>query len=77
MSQQEIEGERLRRMLKILLITIILVAIAFAGLGIRILLERNGEFSGGSCQSASNDPDNHEISCGCEHRCKTDKISHP
>ena len=51
-------------MLKLLLITIILVGIAFAGLGIRILLERNGEFSGGSCQSGSKGLDDKGISCG-------------
>jgi hypothetical protein len=52
-------------MLKILLITIILVAIAFAGLGIRILLEKNGKFSGGSCQAAPDGLKEKGISCGC------------
>ncbi len=52
-------------MLKLLLITVILVAIAFAGLGIRILLERNGQFSGGSCQSTSDGLKEKGISCGC------------
>ena len=52
-------------MLKILLITIILVAIAFAGLGIRLLLDRDAEFSGGSCQSNSDALKEKGISCGC------------
>ncbi len=52
-------------MLKILLITFILVGIAFAGLGIRLLLDRNAEFSGGSCQSGSKDLEERGISCGC------------
>lgn len=52
-------------MLKILLITIILVGIAFLGLGIRLLLDRNAEFSGGSCQSGSKDLEEKGISCGC------------
>jgi len=52
-------------MLKILIITVILVGVAFAGLAIRILLEKNGEFSGGSCQSASGDLKDQGISCGC------------
>jgi len=52
-------------MLKILLITIILVAIAFAGLGIRLLLGRNAEFSGGSCQTGSDTLKEKGISCGC------------
>ena len=58
-------------MLKILLITVILVAIAFAGLGIRILLERNGEFRGGSCQSTSDELEDRGISCGCGGACNT------
>ncbi len=44
-------------MLKILLITIILVGIAFAGLAIRLILDRKAEFSGGSCQSGSKELD--------------------
>ncbi len=52
-------------MLKLLLITVILVAIAFAGLGIRILLERNGQFSGGSCQATPDGLRDKGISCGC------------
>ncbi len=56
-------------MLKILLITFILLAIAFAGLGIRILLVRNSEFSGGSCQSGSDGLSKKGISCGCGESC--------
>ena len=52
-------------MLKLLLITIILVGIAFAGLAIRLLLDRNAEFTGGSCQSGSKELEEKGISCGC------------
>ena len=52
-------------MLKILLITIILVGIAFAGLGIRLLLDRNAKFLGGSCQSTPDELTEKGISCGC------------
>ncbi len=52
-------------MLKLLLITVILMGIAFTGLAIRILLERNGQFSGGSCQSRSDGLDEKGLSCGC------------
>ena len=52
-------------MLKVLLIAIILVGIAFAGLAIRLLLDRNAEFSGGSCQSGSKELEEKGISCGC------------
>jgi hypothetical protein len=51
-------------MLKILLITIILLIIAFAGLGIRLLLDRNVEFSGGYCR-AGNIPNERNLTCGC------------
>jgi hypothetical protein len=58
-------------MLKILLISIILVAIAFAGLGIRMLLDRNAEFSGGSCQAQADKPGERGIACGCVGHCMT------
>jgi len=51
-------------MLKILLIAFVLLIIAFAGLGIRLLLDRNAEFSGGSCRSAAGD-DKKIPACGC------------
>jgi len=51
-------------MLKLLLITVILVGIAFAGLGIRLLLDRKAEFSGGSCQSTK-ELEEKGISCRC------------
>ncbi|MFH0758084.1 MAG: membrane or secreted protein [Bacteroidota bacterium] len=52
-------------MLKIVIVTIILVGTAFAGLGIRILLQKNGEFSGGNCQAAPQGLKDQGISCGC------------
>ncbi len=52
-------------MLKLLLITIILVGIAYAGLGIRLLLDRKADFSGGSCRSGSKKLEEKGISCGC------------
>jgi hypothetical protein len=52
-------------MLKILLITVILVGIAFAGLAIRLLFDRKAEFSGGSCQTGSKELEDRGISCGC------------
>jgi hypothetical protein len=58
-------------MLKIVLITLILVAIAFAGLAIRLLLDKNAEFSGGSCQPASEGHEEKGISCGCGGNCGT------
>ncbi len=52
-------------MLKILLITVILVGIAFAGLAIRLIIDRKAKFSGGSCQSGSKELEERGIACGC------------
>jgi hypothetical protein len=52
-------------MLKILLITVILVGIAFLGLAIRLLMDRKAEFSGGSCQATPDGLKEKGITCGC------------
>ena len=62
-------------MLKILLISIILVAIAFLGLGIRILLDRKAEFPRGACQTNSDDLTENSLACGCGGFCTTDRAS--
>lgn len=60
-------------MLKILLITFILVAIAITALGVRLLLDRNAQFRGGSCQSGSEELEKKGISCGCGGRCAAEE----
>ena len=50
-------------MLKIFLIAFVLLVIAFAGWGIRLLLNRKAEFSGGSCQAG--EPGQKSDTCGC------------
>jgi len=52
-------------MLKILIITIILVGVAFLGLAIRLLIDRKAEFSGGSCQATPEGLKDNGITCGC------------
>jgi len=52
-------------MLKILIITIILVGVAFLGLAIRLLIDRKAEFSGGSCQATPEGLKDKGITCGC------------
>jgi hypothetical protein len=52
-------------MLKILLVTVILVGIAFLGLAIRLLLDRKAEFSGGNCQATPDGLKDKGITCGC------------
>ena len=58
-------------MLEVLVISLILVGIAFLGLGIRVIFKKNGQFSGGSC-SAPVDGREKEFSCGCSGSCEKD-----
>jgi len=59
-------------MLKVFLATLVLVIIAVAGLGIKMLFDKNAEFKGGSCQAtASSDAMKEKsISCGCAGECE-------
>ncbi len=59
-------------MWKIMLIALILVGIAFMGLGIRLLLDRGAEFSGGSCKAGSKDLEDKGVSCGCGGSCSSE-----
>jgi hypothetical protein len=61
-------------MLKILLITIGLLIIAFAGMAVKMLFDRNAEFSGGSCRTNSSELENKGISCGCGGHCAPDNV---
>jgi hypothetical protein len=48
--------------LKLILISIVFLAIALAGIGIKILIQKNGQFKK-SCSSA--DPSGRRIGCSC------------
>ncbi|MDA3822779.1 MAG: hypothetical protein PF450_09260 [Bacteroidales bacterium] len=54
-------------MLEVLLLTFVLIILAVAGLGIKLLFDKKAEFKGGSCQAtASSEALNAKgISCGC------------
>jgi hypothetical protein len=54
-------------MLKVMLAAFVLVVLAFAGLGIKMLFDRKAEFTGGSCRATSSSPElaDKGISCGC------------
>lgn len=58
-------------MLKILILTIVLLAIAFAGLAIKLIIDRKAEFRGGNCSASSPELEKRGISCGCEGHCNT------
>jgi hypothetical protein len=50
--------------LELLLISVALVIIAVAGMAVRLLLVRDGKFSGGSCRSTP-EMERQGISCAC------------
>lgn len=58
-------------MIEVIIAAIVLLVLASAGMGIKLLFDRNAEFSGGSCQSTnSSDALNSKgISCGCGGGC--------
>ena len=49
---------------KLALLVVFLLALSFSGMAIRILLKKNGSFSGGSCKGGSGLSDK-GISCSC------------
>lgn len=61
--------------LKIILLVVALLSIALLGMGVKILVQRNGQFSGGSCSNYSPEMKDKGITCGCgnEGACESDK----
>ena len=51
--------------LKVVLLTISLLALAFAGLGIKILAKKDGEFAG-TCASKNPHLKKQGVDCGCD-----------
>lgn len=52
-------------MLKVLLISVVLLLLAFAGFGIKMLFDKKAEFKGGSCTASSPELEKRGITCGC------------
>ena len=54
-------------MLQVFLPALIILLLAFAGLGIKLIFNKNAEFKGGSCQAAASSEHlkDKNISCGC------------
>ncbi len=59
-------------MIQVMLLSIALILIAFAGLGIKLLIDKKAEFTGGSCQATASSKELQDkgISCGCGDECK-------
>jgi len=55
-------------MIEVLLATLVIVGLAVAGLGIKLLFDKKAEFSGGSCQATASSKELQDkgITCGCE-----------
>jgi hypothetical protein len=60
-------------MIEVLLLSILLLLLAFAGFGIKMLIDKNAEFKGGSCTASSPELEKHGIDCGCAGTCSTDR----
>ena len=58
-------------MIKVLILAVILMVIAFAGLSIKLFIDRKAEFRGGSCAASSPELEKQGISCGCGGGCYT------
>ena len=51
--------------LKLVILVIVLLAISFSGMAIRIIFKKGSKFSGGSCSGSSKLNDK-GIGCGCD-----------
>jgi hypothetical protein len=58
-------------MIKVLILAVILMLIAFAGMSIKLLFDRKAEFRGGSCSVSSPELEKQGITCGCGGACYT------
>jgi hypothetical protein len=52
-------------MIKVMILAAILLLIAFAGLSIKLILDKKAVFKGGSCSASSPELEKRGISCGC------------
>ena len=54
-------------MIQVIILSTVLILLAVAGLGIKMLFDKNAEFKGSSCQAAADSPELQKqgVSCGC------------
>ena len=57
--------------IKIIILTVILLLIAFLALSVRLLFTKKGDFRGGSCSNHPDELKNKGIGCGCGASCET------
>ncbi len=62
-------------MIQVIILSIVLILLAVAGLGIKMIFDKKAEFKGSSCQAAADSEVLREkgISCGCEGACSDEK----
>jgi hypothetical protein len=58
-------------MLKVVVLSLILLGLAIAGMAIKLLFDRKAKFSGGSCASTTPELEEKGITCGCGGTCST------
>ncbi len=56
-------------MIKVLILAVVLMILAFAGLSVKLIFNRKAEFRGGSCAASSPELEKQGISCGCGGGC--------
>jgi len=59
------------KMIKVLILAVILMILAFVALSIRLLLDKKAEFRGGSCSASSPELEKQGFTCGCGGMCNT------
>ena len=60
-------------MLKVILLSFILLGLAFLGISIKMLFDKKAVFKGSSCSSSNPELENQGITCGCGGSCDSEK----
>jgi hypothetical protein len=61
-------------LLKIILISVVLLAIAFMGFGIKLFFDKDAKLPSGSCEAANSSGEGFGCGCGAGH-CAGEKVS--
>lgn len=56
-------------MLKVVFLSLILLALGFAGMAVKLIFNRKAKFSGGNCAATTPELEEKGIGCGCGGSC--------
>lgn len=59
-------------MIKVLILSSVLLALAIAGLSIKLLFDKKAVFKAGSCSASSPELEKQGIICGCGESCENE-----